>query len=163
MGRTTWPDGQPYTGAHWIYRGRRNALYLRDRLRCVYCEADCLVVERDRGGFTLDHIRSMLTGGDKHDPRNLATSCMVCNRRKGSGRPRELGPGAEYRVNLARRRKVPANRAGLALLRLSQQTGSRVAWALEAGWLDRASVQILVPELPYPADPAYEPDDFIPF
>jgi len=24
--RRTWPDGQPYTGAHWIYRGKRNAI-----------------------------------------------------------------------------------------------------------------------------------------
>lgn len=163
MARVSWPDGQPYTGGHWIYRGRRNAIYLRDRLRCVYCNADCFVVEHEREGFTLDHVRPMSAGGDKFSPRNLVTACMRCNRRKGVGRPQELGAAALHRSQLARRRQVPDNLRGLALLALYRRTKSRVAWALEAGWLDSVSRRIVVPELAYPVEPEYAPDDFIPF
>lgn len=157
--RRTWPDGQPYTGAHWIYRGKRNAIYLRDRLRCVYCDADCYMVEQELEGFTLDHVRPMSLGGDKHSPRNLVTACMHCNRRKGNRPAVVLGADALYRSQLARRRQVPVNRRGLALLELVRRTNSRVAWALEAGWLDKATRAALVPELPL-AEP---PDDFIPW
>jgi len=158
--RRTWPDGQPYTGAHWIYRGKRNAIYLRDRLRCVYCDADCWVVEQDREGFTLDHVKPMSQGGDKHSPRNLVTACMRCNRVKGNRPPIVLGPRALYRSQLARRRQVPSNHEGLALLDLCRRTRSRVAWALEASWLDAASRAAIVPELPFPVE---APDDFIPW
>lgn len=36
MGRSTFPDGTAYNGSGWIYRGARNAIYLRDFLRCLH-------------------------------------------------------------------------------------------------------------------------------
>jgi len=102
----------------------------------------------------------MSHGGDKHNPRNLVTACMRCNRVKGNRPPIVLGPRALYRSQLARRRQVPSNHEGLALLDLCRRTRSRVAWALEASWLDAASRAAIVPELPFPVE---APDDFIPW
>lgn len=57
-------------GGLWIRKTTRQAIYLRDGLRCAYCGA-C-------DNLTLDHIGDR----DNHDPKNLLTCCLRCNSRK---------------------------------------------------------------------------------
>lgn len=157
MARRCWPDGTPYYGGHWIYRGRRYAIYLRDRLRCVYCNCDALVAYLDREGFTLDHVRPLVHGGAKHDPANLVTACMTCNRLKSDG---PAAPDAARRVRNARRRQVPSNSAGMLLFNESRGALGVPRAALRRGLLDPSSVLYFNPELPLPDD---IPDDDIPW
>ena len=159
MGRRCWPDGTPYYGGHWIYRGRRYALYLRDRLRCCYCYCDALVAYLDRDGFTLDHVQPLAHGGAKHDPGNLVTACMTCNRLKSDGLTSVFAPDAVRRVLNARRRLVPTNNAGIRLFKESRGALGVPRAALRRGLLDPSSVLYFNPELPLDE----LPDDDIPW
>ncbi len=138
MGRSTFPDGTAYDGSGWIYRGARNAIYLRDFLRCLHCECDARRVLR-RGGFTLDHVRAVSTHGIDHSPANLVTCCRVCNVARLARTVRQFS-GAEgvARVRAALRRAVPPAVDGLRLFERVQLVGpaARVAEAHRRGWLD---------------------------
>lgn len=164
MARKTWPDGHPYTGGHYIYRGTRNALYLRDRLRCVLCKADCYTIENSRGGFTLDHVRCVLVEGRNHDPSNLITCCRECNVRKGTKRVTTVfGKAAADRVRRALARKMPAKVDGLRLNDDRKRHGSRVPWAAARGWLDSKTLELIAPCLDLTIELSDEPSDDIPF
>jgi hypothetical protein len=56
----------------------RRLIWERDSYRCVYCKA-----EVSRGNRSVDHVMAAANGGS-HDPDNLVTACMPCNR---SGTP----------------------------------------------------------------------------
>lgn len=161
MARQCWPDGTPYTGGHWIYRGQRYALYLRDRLRCVYCDCDALVAYQERGGFTLDHVCPVGHGGARLDPCNLVTACMSCNQRKGEARPPDVE--ARRRARNATRRKVPSTRDGLALFKESRGPLGLARAALRRELLDPVSIHYFRPELPFDEPPQDPPDDDIPW
>jgi hypothetical protein len=68
-------DGQ---GMNWIRPAKRLAIYLRDGLACVWCDA---TVE-DGAILTLDHLTPQSSGGSNHE-RNLVTSCRRCNSSRG--------------------------------------------------------------------------------
>lgn len=68
-------------GMNWISPRKRVAIYMRDGLACVWCDAPV----RPRSLFTLDHLRPMRRGegrGHHADPRNLVTSCGSCNAKR---------------------------------------------------------------------------------
>lgn len=62
---------------------QRFRIFVRDRFRCQYCAK-----KFDPQKLTLDHIVPRSQDG-RDDPENLATSCIVCNQRKGSRTPDE--------------------------------------------------------------------------
>ena len=66
-------------GGAWITPKKRRAIYLRDDLRCVYCEASI----EDGVQFTLDHLVPCELGGN-NNASNLVTCCKSCNSSKGS-------------------------------------------------------------------------------
>lgn len=139
MGRSTFPDGTPYHGAAWCYAGTRNAVYLRDGLRCIHCGRDARGVLR-RGGFTLDHVRPCSTHGIDHSPANLITSCRRCNVSRQARTVRAFsGADGVRRARNAVRRALPAKREGLALHKAvkARGPGERVAEARRRGWLGR--------------------------
>ena len=65
-------------GGKWITPNRRRAIYIRDDLRCVYCDKGI----EDGIVFTLDHLTSQDLGGT-NESRNLVTACKSCNSAKG--------------------------------------------------------------------------------
>lgn len=77
----------------WITEKKRFAIYLRDRLCCVYCGVGIESVI-GTGGVTLDHVKE---GGNQ--PKNLVTCCKKCNDSK-SGEILEVW--AESKAVLAR-------------------------------------------------------------
>lgn len=70
-----------------ISRRLRQAIYLRDRLRCRYCKRTCLLPSETWQGnpltATLDHVIPQSEGGPD-TRRNLVTACEECNGRKGN-------------------------------------------------------------------------------
>ena len=56
----------------------RQAIFDRDRRRCVYCGA----AERDGARLSVDHVEPRMLGGDDSDG-NVVTACRDCNREKG--------------------------------------------------------------------------------
>lgn len=66
--------GNAGQGMNWISQVSRLAIYLRDGLACVYCQASV------EGGarLTLDHLRPRIAGGT-NEARNLVTACVSCN------------------------------------------------------------------------------------
>lgn len=59
----------------WIRESTRWAIYLRDGLRCFWCEKGY----HDGVALTLDHVVARAAGGD-NSWGNLVTSCFSCNR-----------------------------------------------------------------------------------
>ena len=72
-------------GGKWIAPDKRKAIYLRDNLRCVYCDSGI----EDEIVFTLDHIVPQELGGD-NTAKNLVTCCKACNSKKGSKTTRQF-------------------------------------------------------------------------
>ena len=66
-------------GGKWITPKRRKAIYLRDDLRCVYCDKGI----EDGIVFTLDHRVPCELGGTNANT-NLVTACKCCNSSKGA-------------------------------------------------------------------------------
>ena len=65
-------------GGKWISPKKRRAIYMRDDLRCVYCDQGI-----EHGiVFTLDHVIPTELGGS-NAASNLVTSCKSCNSAKG--------------------------------------------------------------------------------
>jgi 5-methylcytosine-specific restriction endonuclease McrA len=80
----------PRRGIRWSRQG----IFERDGYRCIYCgiqagEQQCgqTLTRRD---FTIDHIIPRSRGG-RNTWGNTACACPVCNHRKGSRTPHELG------------------------------------------------------------------------
>lgn len=66
-------------GRKWIRDDKRLAIYLRDGLACVWCN---LGIESGIA-LTLDHFKARSKKGD-NSARNLVTSCVSCNSRRGN-------------------------------------------------------------------------------
>lgn len=61
-------------GSKWIRPRKRLAIYLRDKMACVYCGASVI-----QGADTvLDHVVPHKAGGTNHES-NLVTCCKPCN------------------------------------------------------------------------------------
>ncbi len=99
---------RPWSGAKWIRPSTRWAIYLRDRLACVYCGASC--------ALSLDHVVPHSAGGS-HAACNLVTACVPCNSARKdrpmrewiaivSSRTSESIDSIARRVRAARRRKL---------------------------------------------------------
>lgn len=79
-----------HQGSHWIRPEKRLAIYIRDGLACVYCEATA----EDSTPLTLDHVIPFSTYKRdnlpvSNDPTNLVTACKRCNSARGD-RPFEF-------------------------------------------------------------------------
>ncbi len=61
-----------------IRSDKRLAIYLRDGLACVWCDAD---LENDHTELTLDHLQPHSRGGSNHES-NLITVCRRCSRNR---------------------------------------------------------------------------------
>lgn len=59
---------------------KREAVFARDRYRCVYC-GEVFPVEQ----LSVDHVQPRVRGGDRSGG-NLVTACGGCNTRKGHRR-----------------------------------------------------------------------------
>lgn len=60
----------------WIRPKKRLAIYLRDGMKCMYCNTNLKNEQK-----TLDHVKLVSEGGDNHES-NLVTCCNQCNRRR---------------------------------------------------------------------------------
>ncbi|HEX6135131.1 MAG TPA: HNH endonuclease [Longimicrobiales bacterium] len=64
-------------------------LFARDGYRCMYCSRHRSEL-RGREFLTRDHVRPISRGGE-NAWTNVVTACSVCNNRKGSRLPAEVG------------------------------------------------------------------------
>ena len=64
-------------------------LFARDEYRCQYCHRHRSDL-RGREFLTRDHVVPISRGGD-NSWQNVVTACSVCNNRKGSRLPEEVG------------------------------------------------------------------------
>ena len=62
----------------WIRTRKRWAIYLRDKLTCVYCMTKVTDLHKNRRFLTLDHVKDR----DDHTATNLVTACSRCNSAK---------------------------------------------------------------------------------
>ncbi len=66
----------------WIRTEKRLAIYLRDKMTCVYCNRNMLnEYVNDRSVLTLDHVIPESNGG-LNDTFNLITACRSCNSKR---------------------------------------------------------------------------------
>jgi hypothetical protein len=70
------------SGAGGDYEQHRDAVYLRDGGRCVYCGSS--------ENLCLDHMKPLIRGGT-NEILNLATACKACNSGKSGRTPEEAG------------------------------------------------------------------------
>lgn len=70
---------ETWQGRNWCHPTTRLALYLRDGLACVWCEAGI----EDGLELSLDHLVPVARGGD-NKTSNLLTACRTCNSRRGN-------------------------------------------------------------------------------
>jgi len=94
--------GKRATDSRRAYKGvcirsdLRLAIYLRDRLTCVYCLADLHGAHPT--DITLDHVECESDGGG-NEPANLVTACRACNcSRQDKPLSRFAGPGARAHI-----------------------------------------------------------------
>jgi hypothetical protein len=63
----------------------RAAIYLRDRMVCIYC--GCQVIPfaptSEKQGASLEHLECHSNGG-ADSSKNLVTCCVACNRKRGN-------------------------------------------------------------------------------
>lgn len=92
------PTGQ------WIRAEKRLAIYLRDRMSCIYCLRD--LHDADPRDITLDHVKPKCDGGS-NDEGNLVTACRSCNcSRQDKPLSRFAGPEARAQVRRNTRRSL---------------------------------------------------------
>ena len=82
----------------WIRSEKRLAIYLRDRLTCLYCLAD--LHGAAPADLTLDHLVARSDGGS-NEAANLVTACRRCNSSR-QDKPLGLFAGPETRSMIAR-------------------------------------------------------------
>lgn len=73
----------------------RLAIYLRDRLTCIYCLADLHGAHPT--DITLDHV----SAGGTNEPANLVTACRACNCSR-QDKPLNRFAGPETRAHIRR-------------------------------------------------------------
>ena len=112
------PTGQ------WIRPEKRLAIYLRDRMTCVYCLRD--LHDADPRDITLDHVVCRADGGS-NDAANLVTACRTCNCSR-QDKPLAVFAGPETRRMI---RRNTARQLGrylvLARAMISGRTGDAAA------------------------------------
>src|SRR5262245_456091 len=98
----------------WCRKDKRLALYLRDGMRCVFCNTDLTDSPDQR---SLDHLVCRSKGGS-NDPRNLATSCISCNcARQDRPLAQFASPEARRTIRRVTRRKLaPYRKQAKAML-----------------------------------------------
>ena len=75
---TTARSAGNWQGMNWLRPVKRIAIYLRDGVRCAWCDAPL-----EAGTiFTLDHLKPHAKGGSNHES-NLVTCCKHCNDSRG--------------------------------------------------------------------------------
>lgn len=77
MKRSSGCKNQANSGSKWIRPEKRLAIYIRDGLACVLCEARV----NGEDFLSLDHVIPATSGGT-NEPSNLITCCHDCNSRR---------------------------------------------------------------------------------
>lgn len=104
----------------WIRAEKRLAIYLRDRMTCIYCLKD--LHDADPRDITLDHIKCQADGGGNHES-NLVTACRSCNCSR-QDKPLSRFAGPETRAQIRRNtRRVLKPYLKLAKALISGETG----------------------------------------
>lgn len=91
-------DGKHQANGQWIRTDKRLAIYLRDRMTCIYCLSDLHGAEPF--DITLDHVQCQADGGS-NDEGNLVTACRSCNCSR-QDKPLNRFCGPETRANIRR-------------------------------------------------------------
>ena len=99
----------------WCRPEKRLAIYLRDRITCLYCLAD--LHGADPRDITLDHLVPVSDGGS-NDGGNLVTACRSCNcSRQDQPLARFAGPETRKHIRRNTRRSLaPYRRLAKAIL-----------------------------------------------
>lgn len=96
-----------YQGSKWIRPEKRQAIYLRDGEKCVYCGQE----ER----LTLDHLRPVQKGGN-NGATNLVTCCLSCNSKRGNKSWKAFATEEAIRkIEKTRRRTLPLQRTKMII------------------------------------------------
>lgn len=83
-----------WQGMNWIRPVKRLAIYLRDGLRCAWCDTPL-----ESGTiFTLDHLKPHAKAGSNHES-NLVTCCKHCNDSRGKRAQTEFALAVATYVN----------------------------------------------------------------
>lgn len=91
-------------GSKWIRPERRLAIYLRDRMTCLYCLRD--MHDCNPSDISLDHIKCGHFAGNHHES-NLITACRSCNSsRQDTPLARFAGPETRAHIRRNLRRKL---------------------------------------------------------
>jgi 5-methylcytosine-specific restriction endonuclease McrA len=67
-----------WQGMNWIRLNKRQAVYVRDQHKCVYCGITKAKAKAAGILMTLDHLHPRELGGC-NSIHNLVTACLVCN------------------------------------------------------------------------------------
>ena len=102
----------------------RLAIYLRDRMRCLYCNTDLLLASRDKMGLV--HLVSANASDRVPDntPSNLITACQSCNSSR-KDQPWENFASTEAAELIEQRRHAPLDR----LRKLAKSMIEKAVWA----------------------------------
>lgn len=65
---------------------KRECVIIRDNFTCKYCNKEI----KSNGDYEMDHIIPRIKGG-KDNYQNLATSCSLCNKKKSTNEPEDVG------------------------------------------------------------------------
>lgn len=104
----------------WIRADKRLAIYLRDRMTCIYCLRD--LHGAAPSDITLDHIRCQADGGS-NEADNLVTACRACNcSRQDKPLARFAGPETRKHIRRNTARSLSPYRK-LAKALISGETG----------------------------------------
>jgi len=96
--KTNSRKGNHQAAGQWIRTDKRLAIYLRDRMTCIYCLRD--LHGADPQDITLDHVQCQSDGGSNHES-NLVTSCRSCNCSR-QDKPIARFAGKETRAHIRR-------------------------------------------------------------
>src|SRR5580693_3705194 len=91
-------------GMNWLRQEKRLAIYLRDQMRCLYCQAGT------KAWLSLDHLKPTCEGGG-NESENLVTCCMSCNGRRAHRPWKTFAKGAVRRIEKARLLPLPISAA----------------------------------------------------
>ena len=132
-GPTPGASHEPKSSA-WIRPGRRRAIYLRDGLACVYCEASQAVTPDLE--LTLDHIVARSAGGG-HNSTNLVTCCKTCNSsRKGLDLKVWIGAERAKKIRKRARRPLEPFLVEVGVEReVERRVNERIDRLMRLGWL----------------------------
>jgi len=114
------------SGADWIWRPRRFAIYERDAWTCLVCGESRAM--RIANGLSLDHVMPRSAGGS-NEASNLITVCIPCNSARCDLPVVDYGSAIRQRIARALRKPI------------DMQRGRLLCEVLYPGWLARQTAR----------------------